>query len=418
MKQMGILQRLWNAELSNLPERYRLWTSAFVVFFTAMFFVQFPLLWHNLVYLGPGLGDEQTTRVIRELIFDRLTGPDAIWGWSIGFLLLATLLFRAWVMLGSYFGYERMFGYKFPMHIIVVMILTNAVGALSIPLVLALIGVALKMFGGQFSDGWLLIQYVATTANDWVMAHVPTLVELNPWIAALLVFQVAGFVHYWLHRLGHQSRALWMLFHRHHHMSPNLSQFSTTAVFFAFPLFIVFVVPYVFIFAAITKLFAAEPLYREVFVMNTVFMFAEIIGHSDVFYEWAVKKRWLSWPGFVFGGGVYHYLHHSAERSDAVAHQQNYKVNMVNMGGGFFFLWDKLFGTYTPLRDKKPLVGLTGQPPLYYNPLRLGLGGLLQLVYELRYNKDWRTRVKIIFGDSYYTPPVTRSYILKSGAEG
>jgi hypothetical protein len=50
-----------------LPERYRPWVSAFVVFFTAMFFVQFPLLWHNLVYLGPGLGDEQTTRVIREL---------------------------------------------------------------------------------------------------------------------------------------------------------------------------------------------------------------------------------------------------------------------------------------------------------------------------------------------------------------
>ncbi len=418
MKQLDMLNKLWNAELSIMPERYRPWVSAFVVFFTAMFFVQFPLLWHNLVYLGPGLGDEQTTRVIRELIFDRLTGDDAVWGWSIGILLLVTLLFRAWIMLGSYFGYERAFGYKFPLHIVVIMILTNAVGALSIPVVLALIGVALKISGGNFSDGLLLIEHVVKTANDWVMAHVPTLVELNPWIAALLVFHVAGFVHYWLHRLGHQSRALWMLFHRQHHLSPNLSQFSTTAVFFAFPLFIVFVVPYVFIFAAITKLFAAEPLYREVFVINTIFMASEIIGHSDVFYEWAVKKRWLSWPGFAFGGGVYHYLHHSAERSDAVTHQKNYKVNMVNMGGGLFFMWDIVFGTYTPLREKKPKVGLTGQPPLYYNPLRLGIGGLAQLIYELRHNRDWRTRLKILFGDSYYTPPVTRSYILKSGTEG
>ena len=395
MKQLDMLNRLWNAELSSMSERYRPW-----------------------VYLGPGLGDEQTTRVIRELVFDRLTGDDAVWGWSIGILLLATLLFRAWIMLGSYFGYERAFGYKFPLHIVVIMILTNAVGALSIPVVLALIGVALKISGGNFSDGLLLIEHVVKTANDWVMAHVPTLVELNPWIAALLVFHVAGFVHYWLHRLGHQSRALWMLFHRQHHLSPNLSQFSTTAVFFAFPLFIVFVVPYVFIFAAITKLFAAEPLYKEVFVINTIFMASEIIGHSDVFYEWAVKKRWLSWPGFAFGGGVYHYLHHSAERSDAVTHQKNYKVNMVNMGGGLFFMWDIVFGTYTPLREKKPKVGLTGQPPLYYNPLRLGIGGLAQLIYELRHNRDWRTRLKILFGDSYYTPPVTRSYILKSGAEG
>lgn len=418
MKQMGILQRLWNAEMSNLPERYRLWTSAFVVFFTAMFFVQFPLLWHNLVYLGPGLGDEQTTRVVRELIFEQLSGPNALWGWSMGVLLFFTLSFRAWVMLRSYFGYERAFGYKFPMHIIVCMILVNAIGALSIPVVLALLGAALAVFGGNFDNGWMLLQHIVATTHGWVMAHVPTVVELNPWLATLLVFQIAGFMHYWLHRLGHQSRALWMLFHRHHHMSPNLSQFSTSAVFFAFPLFIVFVAPYVFIFATITKLFSAEPLYREVFVMNTIFMFAEVIGHSDVFYEWSVKKRWLSWPGFVFGGGVYHYLHHSAEPGDAVSDEKNYKVNMVNMGGGLFFIWDKLFGTYTPLRDKKPIVGLTGQPTLYFNPLRLAIGGLLQLLYELIHNKNWKTRLKIILGNSYYTPPVTRCYILKSGAEG
>lgn len=374
MKPLGMLKQLWNAELDNIPERFRPWISGFVVFFTAMFFVQFPLLWHNAVYLGPVLGDEQTTRVIRELVIDHLSGEEAIWGWTIGSLLLICLSFRAWIMLGSYFSYERTFGYKFPLHIIVVMILTNAVGALSIPVVLALLGAAIHLFGGDFNNGWLFIEHVVRLANGWVMTHIPTLVEMNAWLAAILVFHFAGFVHYWLHRLGHQSRTLWMLFHRQHHMSPNLSQFSTTAVFFAFPLFIVFVVPYVFLFAAITKLFAAEPLYHEVFVLNLIFMFAEIIGHSDVYYEWAVKKRWMSWPGFVFGGGVYHYLHHSAERSDAITHQRNYKVNMVNMGGGLFFLWDKLFGTYTPLREKKPIVGLTGQPALYYNPLRLGIG--------------------------------------------
>ncbi|HSC76295.1 MAG TPA: sterol desaturase family protein [Pseudomonadales bacterium] len=414
----ALLKKFWNFELANISERYRPWVSAFVVFFTAMFFVQFPLLFHIPVYLGPGLGDEQSTRIIRELIFDRLVGADAVWGWGMGILLLITLSFRAWVMLGSYFGYERTFGHKFPLHIIVIMILVNAVGALSIPVVLAALGLLLKISGGDFNDGWLFIEHVVIAANQWVMINIPTVIELNPWIAVLLVFQMAGFVHYWLHRLGHQSRALWMLFHRQHHVSPNLSQFSTAAVFFAFPLFIVFVVPYVFIFAAITKLFSAVPLYREVFFLNTIFMFAEIIGHSDVFYEWAVKRRWISWPGFVFGGGVYHYLHHSAERTDAVASQKNYKVNMVNMGGGLCFLWDKMFGTYAPLREKKPVVGLTGQPLLYYNPFRLALGGLMQLLYELRHNKSWRIRVKILFGDSYYTPPVTHSYILKSGVEG
>lgn len=413
-----LLQKAWDFEMSSLPERYRPWVSAFVLLFTAIFFVQFPLVFHNLVYLGPGLGDEPSTRVIRELVLDRLAGPDAVWGWAVGFLLFGVLAFRAGIMLGSYFGYERTFGYKFPLHLVAVMIVVNAVGALSIPLLLGLLGLLLKACGGHFSDGWLLIEHIATAAHGWVMGHVPTLVTLNPWIAALLVFHAAGFFHYWLHRLGHQSRALWMLFHRHHHLSPNLSQFSTTAVFFAFPLFIVFVTPYVFLFAAITKLFFAEPLYREIFILNMTFMFAEIFGHSDVFYEWAAKRRWLSWPGFFFGGGVYHYLHHSAEHSDAVTGKQDYKVNMVNMGGGLCFIWDKLFGTYTPLREKKPIVGLTGQPPLYYNPFRLALGGLLQLIYELRHNRRWRTRLKILFGDSYYTPPITRNYVLKSGTEG
>lgn len=413
-----LLQRLWHSEIGTLDERYRPWVSGFVVFFTILFSLQFTLVWHNLVYLGPGLGDDSSLVAVRALILDHLHGPDAWLAWSLAAFVLAVMLFRASVMLWSYFGYPSVFGRKFPMHIVILFIGINAVGALSIPLILAGLGLLLSAAGHDFNDGWLFIENTASAAHHWVMGNIPTLVELPAAVAVVVVFMVAGFFHYWLHRLGHESRALWLLFHRHHHMSPNLSQYSTAAVFFALPLFIVFVLPYVFLFSAISKLFYAEPLYAEIFILNCLFMIPEIFGHTDVFYERARKWKWASIPGFIFCNGVYHYLHHSAEPADAVVSGglfkgRDRKVNMVNIGGGFCFIWDWVFGTYAPLRDKRPPVGLTGQPPLHTNPLRLALSGIAQLLYELKMNRDLATRLKIIFGPSDYTPPASRDYALK-----
>ncbi|MBK8289529.1 MAG: hypothetical protein IPK95_13660 [Cellvibrionales bacterium] len=42
------------------------------------------------------------------------------------------------------------------------------------------------------------------TIPDALGFHVPG------WLAFLLVIQVGGFFHYWLHRLAHESRALWL----------------------------------------------------------------------------------------------------------------------------------------------------------------------------------------------------------------
>lgn len=413
----NILNKLLNAEIINLPEKARPWMAAFVVVFTIIFSIQFTLLFHNLTYLGPGLGDELSALVIKDLVFNRIGGSESVVAWLVGIFVLAVILFRAAVMLWSYFGYPKVFGVPFPMHIVPVFILVNAVGALAIPLMLAVLGGILYLAGYDFNNGWLLIENTVSSAHVWVMNHVPTIVALPGWLAIICVYFVAGFFHYWLHRLGHESRTLWLLFHRHHHMTPNLTQQSTVAVFFAFPLFIVLVAPYVFIFAAITKLFSPEPLYAETFIFNCLLMVPEIFGHSDVLYEKARKWKWASIPGFVFCNGVYHYLHHSAEPVDSVLTKgifkgRDRKVNMVNMGGGLFFFWDIVFGTFTPLRDKRPRVGLTGQPELVMNPLRLGLSGIAQLIYELKHNpvSDW---FMILCGPSDFVPKNSKDYALK-----
>jgi len=410
---------LWEGEILNIAEKYRWLMAAFVVIFIASFSFQFTLLWHHMAYLGPGLGEQPSDYAINTLIFDQLSGPNAIYAWGFGLFVLAVLVFRACIMLWSYFGYQRTFGEKFPMHIILLFILINTVGALSIPVVLFLLGLILMSLGMDFSDGWLFIENAVLATHEWVMTHIPTLIEMPSPLAIVTVFMAAGFVHYWLHRLGHESRALWLLFHRHHHMSPNLCQLSTAAVFFAFPLFIFFVVPYTFLFAAISKLFYPEPLYLEMFILNSLILIPEIFGHSDVFYEKVNRNRWVKWSSYILGNGIYHYLHHSAEEMDAkipFGHNKgkDRKVNMINMGGGFFFIWDRLFGTFVPLRDKKPRVGLIGSPTLHMNPVRLALSGFAQILYELRMNKGLKTKLMIVFGPSEFTPPISRDFAIKN----
>lgn len=413
---------LWDGEIAGISDRYRWLVSSLVVLLIVTFSFQFTLMMHHIAYLGPGLGEQPSNEIINALIFDRLTGPNAVYGWCFGLFLLAVICFRAYVMLWSYFGYQRSFGEKFPAHIVVLFMLVNTIGALSIPVVLLAVGWLLVPLGFELSDGVMLIEHAVAFGHQWVMANIPTLVALPSPVAMAVVFMVAGFFHYWLHRLGHESRVLWLLFHRHHHMAPNLFQFSTVAVFFAFPLFIVFVLPYTIIFATISKLFSAQPLYLEMFVLNCFILIPEIFGHSDVFYEKVNRKRWVKWSSYILGNGIYHYLHHSSEIVDANIRAGYNKgkvrnVNMVNIGGGFFFFWDRLFGTFCPLRDKKPPVGLTGSPRLHMNPMRLALSGLAQIIYELKSNKGWSERLKIVFGGSDYVPPISHDFAIKSTVE-
>ena len=76
------------------------------------------------------------------------------------------------------------------------------------------------------------------------------------------------------------------------------------------------------------------------------------------------------------------------------------------MPGGFSFqIWDRLFGTYVAPEAEPPPIGLTGRRRLWRNPLRIALGGWLQLAGELWYNPGVATRLEILFGSARYRPP-------------
>ncbi|MCB1616283.1 MAG: sterol desaturase family protein [Pseudomonadales bacterium] len=410
---LSFLKRMFRFEIPVISEKYRWLTTAFVVFFTFIFALNFLATMHLLAYLGPGLGDKPDYTYLLSMIDDLLNRGESVTRrfYFVSFLLLliTNVLFRFAMMVWGYLRYETVFGEKFPIRHVVNFMLLNAVSAFSIFLVLFPLGGLTWLLGFDFSAGWLAVEHMAAMANSWVLAYVPTLIDLPTPLPVILVFTIGGFFHYWFHRIGHSSRLCWLLFHRFHHMTPKLIQPTTQAVFVAVPLFLFAVIPYVFIFGAITKLFSAEPLYEQIILINLVWNIGEIFGHQTALYDKAIRWPLIRWIGYFGSGGIYHYMHHSSK----VEHSRSGN-NMVNIGGGFFFLWDHVFGTYTPLSPERPNVGLTGDPQLYMNPVRLAYSGIMQIVYELVHNKGWKQRFLILFGASDYKPPISRNFAIKN----
>ena len=141
---------------------------------------------------------------------------------------------------------------------------------------------------------------------------------------------VGGFFHYWFHRLAHESRLLWLLFHRTHHMTPELIQPSTQAVFNAFPFFLFAAVPYVVIFTVIGKLLTNESVLIYLVVFKLLSAFSNLFSHQTALYDWAQRKWYIRVLNTITSEGVYHYLHHSSESQ----HNQP-RGNLVNIGGRF-----------------------------------------------------------------------------------
>jgi hypothetical protein len=44
--------------------------------------------------------------------------------------------------------------------------------------------------------------------------------------------------------------------------------------------------------------------------------------------------------------------------------------------------------------------------------VRLAYAGMWQLLYELRHNKSWRTRLQILLGSSDWNPPISKDFAL------
>ncbi|CAA0082674.1 Uncharacterised protein [Zhongshania aliphaticivorans] len=405
-----LLHFLFHSEVPDINERYRKVTSAFVVIFIIGYSIGFLQLLHLGPYLGPGLGDNVSFQPLITSLQALHSQNPSLW-YALIALLCVTVSFRLLVMLAGYFLFEREEGSAYPIKWIIVFFLCNLFSTLTIPLLLFALATLFWVSGLDFNLGWQWIDHNVRLANQLVVNHVPTLINAPAPIAVLMIAIISGFFHYWFHRLGHTQRILWLLFHRPHHMTPALMQSTTMAVFTALPLFFFIILPYNLIFGACTKLFSSEPLYTEVIIFNCLILIPEIFGHHTALYQIASRNQLIRLASFISGGGVYHYMHHSSEPEHC---GRSGAVNLVNIGGGPLFIWDIVFGTYCPLSAKTPRAGLSGQPELHMNPIRLTLAGLAQICNELYRNPSWREKWRIVIGSSSYTPTLSTDFAIKS----
>ncbi len=380
---------------------------------------------HLLDYLGPGLGDHTSLDYIRhELQVLQAGGNGTAFIALVGALLLL-LVYRCVLILHGYINYQKINATypsdsakagkpqtAFPMNLFYTLLLFNVLMFLGVALVYSVFGVIAIAMGHDFSQGYDAAKTIVAYANHLTQTYVPTLIELPPVINVLFIYSLINFPHYWLHRLAHEYRLPWLLLHRPHHYPSVMIDLITTNVVVAFPVGFLVMFPYVLFFGAATKLFSAEPLYLQIIILNIVTQIGAATAHHSALYYLGFKYRLLGFIGYLTGTAQYHYLHHASHPVYA-----NHNSNLTNIGAGPFMLWDHVFGTYVKPPLSRPNIGLTGDPALHLNPFRLLMAGLVQVIYEWRNNRDWSTRMKIIFGKSDYVPPVSKDFAIHERGE-
>lgn len=386
------LRQLWEWQPRDTSPRFEPWLAALYAVFAVAFSLTVVVgaFAEPTVILGLGLSDEPGgpwSRLFAQLV---LLSPARLFA----LLGLATFVL-AWngVML-----YRGLAG-ALPRRQVLSFLILNVVIALLFYGGLGLCGLASAATGHGFLFGINIVRHF-TRLSRAAVDRVPTLVHLPyplPLAASMLL---VDFFQYWFHRLGHVWRPFWLLWHRPHHLPTFLTIPTTQPVFAAFPLFLLLSVPFQVGLGISAKLFYSDSMITEALLVRMLWQLVLIGSHNTALYTTFYENRLLRALGAFFGDGPYHYVHHSALPGQS----------LVNLGGPFFMLWDRVFGTYLAPTPKPPPVGLTGSPALHGNPLRLGLAGLLQLVYEWRHNQGVRLRLAILFGSSSFNPPHTKDF--------
>lgn len=326
-------------------------------------------------------------------------------------VLLATFGFahRIYYSVKSITSHDRKTGIKLTDSYILYVVQSNIVVNIIMYAVYFVIGIIFLLLGYNFKDAFLEafdFNFLFQKA-EYIIAKVPTVIELPYVITLLLAHLIPTLAYYIFHIISHKYRILWLLSHRSHHMTTTL---ASASVFEADPrialgvfwnIIMLVLVPGVF-----SKLFYSNTIFPELILYTIMVGIIQIHSHTSSTYEDIRNNKWLFLVFRFFGGhGPEHILHHSSAPEHAI----------VNIGGNSVYsFWDRVFGTYELPPKKLPKLGLTNQPEIYLNPLNYALAGTLQILYELKHNSGIVMKLKIIFGNIYFVPPKTKSYLLKN----
>ncbi|MEN9521527.1 MAG: hypothetical protein RLZZ381_4115 [Cyanobacteriota bacterium] len=203
-------------------------------------------------------------------------------------------------------------------------------------------------------------------------------IEVNWWtiIGSILV---ADFIYYWMHRSEHRIKLLWGL-HSTHHSSTDYElslqfRLSWLDMIIFYPLFFI---PMILIgFNPTQTIFASEFI-----LIYQIWIHTEKIGKLGVL-------------DFFFNTPANHRVHHG---SNSQYIDKNY--------GAVLMIWDKLFGTYQPEKEKV-VYGLTENINTY-NPITINFVDFFNILYHIKKSANLNEVIKSIFATPAWKPKALR----------
>jgi sterol desaturase/sphingolipid hydroxylase (fatty acid hydroxylase superfamily) len=215
-----------------------------------------------------------------------------------------------------------------------------------------------------------------------VVAVYAALYELTPlrldpgdWWVWVLLFFADDLAYYWFHRASHESRLFWashVVHHssRHYNLSTALRQTWVPMTYFPFWL----------------------PLPLLGF---PVWMVLLAQAWSLIYQFWIHTERIGRLPRWVEGilnTPSHHRVHHGSNHQYL---DKNY--------GGILIVWDRLFGTWAPERERVRY-GLTTNLETF-NPLHVAFHEYVAMWRDLRATRGWRDRLGVLFRGPGWRPP-------------
>jgi sterol desaturase/sphingolipid hydroxylase (fatty acid hydroxylase superfamily) len=234
--------------------------------------------------------------------------------------------------------------------------------------------VILGAISATYSTAWMAFFYYQFTG--WRMNHLGYTSlgwSLGIWIIALLADDLT---YYWFHRTSHTIRVLWACHVVHH--SSQYFNFSTAvrngwvAIMYK---------PFYWIWMA--ALGFHPVMIVTCMSLNAIYQF---FCHTHAFPFWDRLAAFLSTPGL-------HAIHHG-KNEDCL--DKNF--------AGIFIFYDRLFGTFEPIRPERKIDFGVTHPPSSNHLLEITLHEFRSLLSDIKKSPDWFKRIQYVFRPPGWKP--------------
>jgi alkylglycerol monooxygenase len=224
----------------------------------------------------------------------------------------------------------------------------------------------------------LVLIDVAGRIYSWVQQDLAIVQwPLNGWLSLIVAFVVYDFFYYWFHRISHERKIFWASHVAHHqseeyNLTTALRQTSTG-----------FIISWVF--------------YIPCFLLGMPAEIFVTVASANLIYQFWVHTRFVTTIGPLekfLVTPMNHRVHH-ARNPEYI--DKNY--------GGFFILWDRLFGSYKPEDKILPVdFGIT-RGLNSWNPLWANLHVYVDMFRDSWLTPRWKDKLTVWLGTTGYVAP-------------